>query len=62
MWIMCGLALDDFYSTLGPQGSQRKSAGKTRAYASCKPLRSVDFQGFSTENTLLYYYYSHKNH
>ena len=59
---MCGLAPGAFYSTVDPQGKQRKTAGNTRACASCKPLRYVDFPVFSTENELLYYYYSHKNH
>jgi len=62
MWIMCGVAPDAFCSTIDPQGRQRKTAGNMCACASCKPLRYVDFQVFSTENALLYYYYSHKNH
>ncbi len=62
MWIMCGIALGAFYSTGDPQGRQRKTAGNICTYTSCKLLRWVDFQGFSTENALLYYYYSHKNH
>ena len=62
MWIMCALALDGFYSTVHPQGRQRKTAGNTRTYASCNRLQYLDLCGFSTENALLYYYYSHKNH
>jgi hypothetical protein len=62
MWIMCWLAGGVFCSTIDPQGRQRKAAGNKGACASRKPLRCVDFPLFSTENTLLYYYYSHKNH
>jgi hypothetical protein len=61
MWIICGVAGGGIRSTVDPQGSQRKNAGNTRVCPLRKLLQQVDFQGFSTENALLYYYYSYKN-